>query len=102
MSADKSSKRTRLAAAAEALIEAASLESDAKRLTESLTENFDAKMNTFNQNVASLNQNIVALKTLLEKDVKQKTLDRAQSSETAKTTIKWFLLGYGYVLPDGQ
>ena len=145
--AEKPSKKPRLAAAAEALIEAASLETDAmtqKRLTESLdslkvsfdnnlnktvqkiqssNENFDAKINTLSQHVIGLKSEMEEVKTLLEHEKKQKTLDRAlgltsfksfkyyaggnqydygserQSSDLATSIIKWFLLGYGYNLP---
>lgn len=146
-------KKSHLAAAAEALIEAASLEVDSltqKKLAhnldslktsfdsnlnkvvqkmESSNQNFDAKVNTLNQNVASVKSEIVALrsecavlKALMEDECKQKTLERARglvhlgsftyylnsgmyresknSSELAKCAIEWFMLGYGYNLPD--
>ena len=83
---EKPSKKPRLAAAAEALIEAASLETDAmtqKRLTESLdslkvsfadnlsraietmessNDNFNTKINTLNQHVVSVKAEIGTLK----------------------------------------
>ena len=99
------SKKLTLAAAAEALVEAASLEADSmtqKQLAQNLdslkasfdsnlnravqsvkssNENFDAKMNTLNQHVmneiGALKDEITAVKMLLEEEKKQKTLDRA-------------------------
>ena len=95
------SKKPRLAAAAEALIEAASMETDAmtqKRLIESLdslkasfdnnlnktvqkmqssNENFDAKINTLSQHVIGLKSEMEEVKKLLEEEKKQKTLERA-------------------------
>ena len=96
---------------------------------ESSDQNFDAKINTLYQHVASVKSEIVALsselgglKALLEDECKQKTLERARdlvhlgsftyylnsgmyrdaknSSDLAKSTIEWFRLGYGYNLPD--
>ena len=150
---DTAIKNAKLAEAANALIEAASLEADAmtqKKLTANLdslklsfadslnrvvnkmqssNENFDAKMNTLNQHVSNLSLHvlniridILALKTTLEDEKKQKTFERAlgltdlnsfayfehknrsyhgeekNSSELAKVVIKWFMLGYGYNL----
>ena len=90
-----------LAAAAEALIEAASLEVDSmtqKRLESNLdslktsfdnklntlvqtvqtsNENFDAKINTLDQHVEGLKREVSAIKTLLEEEKKHKTLERA-------------------------
>lgn len=146
MSDEQPSKRPRLAAAAEALIEAASLETDAltqKRLASNLdslkksfddnlnrvvqtmkssNENFDAKINTINQHMAGVKSEIGGLKTLLEQERKDKRIERAmtlthlgsfeycerngygtkQSSDMAKKALEWFLLGYGYILPDGM
>lgn len=143
MSGQPPSKKERLAAAAEALVEAASLEADAathKQLAQNLdalktsfdsnlnrvvqtvkssNENFDAKINTLNQNVQGVKNEIVAMKALLEEERKQKTLERAlkltdlgsfkyhtaseytdkNSSDLAKTAIGWFMLGYGFQLP---
>ena len=103
MSKQQSSKKLTLAAAAEALVEAASLEADSmtqKQLAQNLdslkasfdsnlnrvvqsvkssNENFDAKINTLNQHVAGVKDEIVALKSLLEEETKQKTLERALS-----------------------
>ena len=142
------SKHSKLAAAAEALIEAASLESDAitqKQLAnhleslklsfdsnlnkvvqkmQSSNENFDAKINTLQQHVNLVKCEIGALKVIMEEECKQKTLERAltltdldsfdyyesnesnfhnskkNSSELAKSTIKWFMVGYGSNLPN--
>ena len=105
MSTQQPSKKLTLAAAAEALVEAASLEAESmtqKELAQNLdslkasfdsnlnrvvqsvkssNENFDAKMNTLNQHVKSeigaLKDEITAVKMLLEEEKKQKTLDRA-------------------------
>lgn len=83
-----------------------------------MNENFDAKMNTLRQHVNLVKCEIGALKVIMEKEFKQKTLDRAlalidlksfvyydnsqsynvakkNSSELAKTVIKWFMVGYG-------
>lgn len=108
MSGQPPCKKERLAAAAEALVEAASLEADAathKQLAQNLdalktsfdsnlnrvvqtvkssNENFDAKINTLNQNVQG--NEIVAMKALLEEERKQKTLERA-----LKIDQSWFL-----------
>jgi anti-sigma factor ChrR (cupin superfamily) len=138
--------KERLAAAAEALVEAASLEADAathKQLAQNLdalktsfasnlnrvvhtvkssNENFHAKINTLNQNVqdvkneiVAMKNEIVAMKALLEEERKQKTLERAlnlthlgsfeysnarESSDLAKKVIDWFMLGYGVRLPS--
>jgi hypothetical protein len=145
------SKHSKLAAAAEALIEAASLESDAltkKQLVnhleslkssfdvnlnkvvqkmQSSNENFDVKINTLQQHVNLVKCEIGALKVIMEEECKQKTLERAltltdldsfdyyentnysldnsynakkNSSELAKSTIKWFMVGYGSNLPN--
>ena len=140
------SKHSKLAAAAEALIEAASLESDAitqKQLAnhleslklsfdsnlnkvvqkmQSSNENFDAKINMLQQHVNLVKCEIGALKVIMEEECKQKTLERAltltdldsfdyydksynnsakkNSSELAKSTIKWFMVGYGSNLPN--
>ena len=138
------SKKPGLAAAAEALIEAASQEADAMTQTklalalDSLKisfesnqnavvqavrssnekfDNFDAKINTLNQHVASVKSEIGALKTLLEDEKKQKTLERGlglthlysfdyyedgrtkDSSEFAKNALECFLLEQGLNLP---
>jgi hypothetical protein len=98
---EQSAKKPRIAAAAEALIEAACLEADAftkKKLAENLeslkssfdsnlnrvvqkldasSENFDAKINTLNQHVAGLKSDIGALRTLMEDEYKQTRLQRA-------------------------
>ena len=131
------SKQARLTAAAEALVEAASLETNAltqKGLEASLNsnlnrvvqtmkssnENFDAKINTVNQHLADVKSEIGGLKALLEQERKDKRIERAQklthvgsfdyyldiyssrkSSDLAKEVLEWFLLGYGYNLPDG-
>ena len=97
---ERATKKSELAEAAEALIEAASLETDAmtqKKLAtdldslkssfddnlnrmvnkmQSSNENFDAKMNTLNQHVLNMRSDIAALKTTLEDERKQKTLER--------------------------
>ena len=138
MSKQQPSKNLKLAAAAEALVEAASLEADSmtqKQLVQNLdslkasfdnnlnrvvqsvkssNENFDAKINTLNQHVTGVKEEIIALKTLLEEEKKQKALERAltmtdlesfnyydngrtlNTEQLAKTTIKWFMLGYGF------
>ena len=94
-------KKNRLAEAAEALIEAASLETDSmtqKKLTANLdslkssfadnlnivvqklqssNENFDAKINTLNQHVQDLKIEMGALKKIMENQTKQKTLKGA-------------------------
>jgi predicted RNase H-like nuclease (RuvC/YqgF family) len=94
-------KKNRLAEAAEALIEAASLETDSmtqKQLTANLdslkssfvdnlnrvvqklqssNENFDAKINTLNQHVHDLKIEMGALKKIMENQTKQKTLELA-------------------------
>lgn len=94
-------KKNRLAEAAEALIEAASLETDSmtqKKLTANLdslkssfadnlnivvqklqssNENFDAKINTLNQHVHDLKIEMGALKKIMENQTKQKTLKGA-------------------------
>ncbi len=144
MSEQPPSKKERLAAAAEALVEAASLEADAathKQLAQNLdalktsfdsnlnrvvqtvkssNENFDAKINTLNQNVQGVKNEIVAMKALLEEERKQKTLERAlkltdlgsfeysernsynskKSSDLVKTAIEWFMIDYGFILPS--
>ena len=144
MSKQQPSKNLTLAAAAEALVEAASLEADSmtqKQLVQNLdslktsfdnnlnrvvqsvkssNENFDAKINTLNQHVTGVKEEIIVLKTLLEEEKKQKTLERALSLTEiksfdyfpdryqnafstellAKTVIKRFLIGYGYNLPS--
>ncbi len=43
---------------------------------QSSNENFDAKMNTLNQHVLNMRSDIAALKTTLEDERKQKTLER--------------------------
>ena len=138
-------KKNRLAEAAEALIEAASLETDSmtqKKLTANLdslkssfadnlnivvqklqssNENFNAKINTLNQHIHDLKIEMGALKKIMENQEKQKTLelaltlldlqsftyfefsnnyhaDQKNSSELAKTAIRWFILGCGYTL----
>ena len=139
------SKKPRLAAAAEALIEAASLETDTmtqKRLTASLdslkssfddnlnravqtvkssNENFDTKINTLSQHMADVKKEIGALKVIMEREEKQKTLERAlklthinsfnyydpnigtkNSSDLAKSVIERFPVGFGYNLPAAQ
>ena len=139
------SKKPRLAAAAEALIEAASLETDTmtqKRLTASLdslkssfddnlnravqtvkssNENFDTKINTLSQHMTDVKKEIGALKLIMEHEKKQKTLERAlklthlgsfsyydpnlgtkNSSDLAKNVIEWFLVGFGYNLPEAK
>ena len=143
MSEQPSAKKPRLAAAAEALIEAASLEVGSvtqKQLAQNLdslkasfdsnlnkvvqtmkssNENFDAKINTLNQHVASVKSEIGALKALLEKDFKRKILMDAmqlthlvgefqyrdeyghprESSDLAKKVLARFLCGSGANLP---
>jgi len=111
-----------LSAAAEALIEAASSETNQKQLIirlDSLNESFDDKINTLNKHVTDLKSEMEEVKTLLEDDKKQKTLERAsgmsdtysfnyynisgseiESSNLAKQAIKWFQLDYGFVLPE--
>lgn len=144
-------KNPRLAAAAEALIEAASLEVDAftnKKLAENLEslktsfdsnlnkavqkldssqENLDAKINTMNQHLSDVKDEIGALRKLMEDERKQKTLDRARaltslgsftyytdskdcyrrtekedSTALAHDIIGWFSMNYGHNLPDGR
>lgn len=144
-------KNPRLAAAAEALIEAASLEADAftnKKLAENLEslktsfdsnlnkavqkldssqENLDAKINTMNQHLSDVKDEIGALRKLMEDERKQKTLDRARaltslgsftyytdpknnygraeqkdSTTLAHDIIGWFSMNYGRNLPDGR
>jgi hypothetical protein len=99
---EETTKKPRLAAAAEALIKAASLEVDSftqKKLEQNLddlkasfdsnlnkvvqkmisfNENFDAKINTLNQHVTSVKSEIGALKSLMEEEFKAKTLERAR------------------------
>ena len=139
------SKKPRLAEAAEALIEAASLEADAVTQKQSVAnleslktsfdsnlnkivqkmdssnENFDAKINTLNQHLMGVQNEIGALKSLMEEERKRKTLESARaltklesfeyydissrkdSSDLARTALDWFLLGYGCYLPnDGK
>ena len=148
---DQPVKKRRLAAAAEALIDAASLEVDSmtqKRLASNLdslktsfdnklntvvqavqtsNENFDAKIDKLNQHVAGLKSEVSAIKTLLEEEKKQKTLERAlgmthfgsfnyyicnmngynsynekkPSSELVKSILQRFSLGFGFTLPLG-
>eukprot|EP00956_Cyclotella_meneghiniana_P010874 scaffold15231_cov66-Cyclotella_meneghiniana.AAC.12 len=97
------SKNPGLAAAAEALIEAASLEADSvtqKQLLANLdslktsfdsnlnkvvqkmdssNENFDAKINTLDQRLVEIKSEIRMLKKLMEEESKQKTLERARA-----------------------
>ena len=126
-------KQARLTAAAEALLEAASLETNVltqKGLDASLkssNENFDAKINTVNQHLADvksemgvLQTEIRAMKKVLQDERRDKRIERAlqltdlesfdyhecvgytkKSSDLAKDVLEWFLLGYGYNLPDG-
>ena len=94
----------------------------------SSNKNFDAKIKVLNQHVAGVKSEIVALKTLLEGEMKQKTLERAlgltdlnsfsyytysaghynyggqeqKSSEFAKEVLRWFSLGYGAFLPEAS
>ena len=148
MSEQQPPKKLRLASAAEALVEAASLEADAmtqKQLAQNLdslnasfdgnlnrvvqtmkssNENFDAKINSLNQHVTGVKNEISALKSLLEEETKQKTLERAlgltgvdsftyytkhphgygygyeekESEERAKLAIRYFMLGYGLII----
>ena len=138
-------KNPGLTAAAEALIEAASLEADAvtqKQLVANLESlktsfdsnlnkvvqnidssnvNFDAKINMLNQHLVDVKSDIGTLKSLMEEEQKQKTLERARdltelnsfvyynnggdkinSSDLAKTALGWFSLGYGMNLPYGH
>ena len=142
-------KNPGLTAAAEALIEAASLEADAvtqKQLVahleslktsfdsnlnkvaqkiDSSNVNFDAKINMLNQHLVDVKSDIGTLKSLMEEELKQKTLERARdltelgsfecyyttdklgyktdSSYLAKSALGWFLLDYGMNLPkDGR
>jgi hypothetical protein len=145
MSKQQSTKKLMLAAAAEALVEAASLEADAmsqKQLAQNLdslkvsfdsnlitvvqtlkasNENLDAKINTLNQHLTGVKNEINALKSLLEEEKKQKTLERAlgltdinsfqyyefqsngiskegSTEWLAKRAIKLFIMGYGMVI----
>ena len=142
-------KNPGLTAAAEALIEAASLEADAvtqKQLVANLESlktsfdsnlnmvaqkidssnvNFDAKINMLNQHFVDVKSDIGTLKSLMEEELKQKTLERARdltefdsfyyynsgsgygekrdSSDLAKRALGSFMLGYGMNLPkDGR
>ena len=77
-------KNPRLAAAAEALLEAANLEADSFAQTklaqnlDNLKASLDAKINTLNQHVAGVKSKIGALKSLMEEECKAKTLERAR------------------------
>ena len=148
MSNQQSSKNAKLAAAAEAVVEAASMEIDTmtqKKLAlnldalkssfdsninklvltvKSSNENFDSKMNTLNQQIAGvqnqlaeLKGEISALKSLQGNANQRKLLEQALdftdlesfpyfnnygvefNTETlAETVIKCFILGYGHVI----
>eukprot|EP00985_Skeletonema_marinoi_P022885 scaffold14831_cov79-Skeletonema_marinoi.AAC.2 len=99
----------------------ASFDSNLNRVVQSVkssNEAFDAKINTLNQHVAGVKDEIVALKSLLKEETKQKTLERAlsltdidsfeyypsrsyqksNSGELVKKAIKWFMLGSGMIL----
>lgn len=90
----------------------------------SSNENFDAKINTLNQHVASVKSEISAvksdlgdLKALMEEDRKQKMLKAAfelvhlgsftyiddgyeeESYYLAQQAIEWFILGRGFTMP---
>ena len=78
---------------------------------QSSNENFDAKINTFSQHVITENQTkqktLEGALTLL--DLQSFTYldctnnyhaDQKNSSELAKTAIRWFMLGYGCNLPS--
>lgn len=75
------------------------------------------------QHVTGLKSEMEEVKKLLEEEKKQKTLERAlgmtdiksfqyydgadiynkkDSSDLAKRAIKWYLLDYGFILPDGR
>ncbi len=70
-------KNPRLAAAAEALLEAANLEADSFAQTklaqnlDNLKASLDAKINTLNQHVAGVKSEIGSLKSLMEEEYKR-------------------------------
>ena len=88
------------------------------------SKNFDAKFNKLTQHVADVKSDIGRLKTLLEQERRDKRIERAlklthlgsfnyydedyddtdhkNSSDLAKEVLGWFLLGYGYNLPEGM
>jgi hypothetical protein len=107
--------KTRLTAAAEALIEAARLEADAAVKSE---------LNTLTRHAADVKSELTALKSLMAEEYRQTHLQRAltltdsgafryvdmcahpdnrgrDSSKLAADIIKSFLRGYGYNLPAG-
>ena len=111
--------KSRLAEAAEALAEAATLEADTitnKEVVaaiESLKTSFDAKINLLKSDISSM-------KAIMEEEQKQTRLYRArecvnlssfiyyadgykkESKDLAKEVLMWFSLGYGYNLPNGR
>jgi hypothetical protein len=86
---------------------------------QSSNENFDANINTLNRNMQDVKSKFGVLKTIMENQSKQKTLDeidigvancglfkyydctsnhgiKKQSSELAEEAIGWFLQGYDF------
>lgn len=126
---EQKGKKSRLAAAAEALIEAASLEADSftnKKLAENLeslktsfdgnlnevvqkldssNENFDAKINALTQHVAGVKSELNALKSLMMEEYKQTQLHRALSlvnSGSFKYNCNQDSPYYGYTQKDSS
>ena len=123
-------KEDKLSRAAKALVDAANSDADSmtqQQLTESLTtlkdsfqksaSKFDDKINTVNQNIDKLFSEIKKSNDISAKQLKLKKLELAlaqthlssfeyhdgyqkKSAELAKSIIGWFILGYGYNLPD--
>jgi hypothetical protein len=104
-----SDKKSKLTAAAKALVEAAGEE------TSTITSK---QINTMNQNISNLRGDIASIKSMLEEETKAKTLERAaalthlgsfkynssrsdgiNSSDLAEKIIEWYSLGYGYNIP---
>ena len=118
-------KEDKLSRAAKALVDAANSDADSmtqQQLTESLTslkDSFDDKINTVNQNIDKLFSEVKKSNDMSAKQLKLKKLElalaqthlnsfeyqdnfgnRKNSAELAKFIIGWFILGYGYNLPD--
>ena len=116
-------KEDKLSRAAKALVDAANSDADSmtqQQLTESLTslkDSFDDKINTVNQNIDKLFSEVKKSNDISAKQLKLKKLELAlaqthlssfeyhdgyqkKSAELAKSIIGWFILGYGYNLPD--
>ena len=114
-------KRLKLAAqAAEALVEAAALESNIVSGLEKLDQNLSDKINTVNQNIANLSEAVKKSNELLERDWKQRRLEFAlnnttissfsylnahhsfkDSRELVKGILVSFITGYPQYLPKG-